>query len=67
MFTMGPCVPKATTQVVPVLTLYLPLGKQKVGLILCPFRNIKGGRELVLPLEHWRPQVELEVLVAQHT
>ena len=26
--------------------------KQEVGLILCPFKNITGGREPTLPSEH---------------
>jgi len=29
-----------------------PQGVQKVGLIVCPFRNIIGRRELVLPSEY---------------
>ena len=28
------------------------LGKQDVGVILCPFKNIIGGRESALPSEH---------------
>ena len=32
-----------------------PQGLQEVGLILCPFRNVTGGSELVLPLDTWRP------------
>jgi len=43
-----PYIPGTTAQDVPVLTRNLPLGKQEVGLILCPFRNIKGGRESAL-------------------
>jgi len=30
----------------------LSLGKQEVELILCPFRNITGGREPALPSNH---------------
>ena len=48
----GPYIPGTTAQYVPVLTQNLPLGKQVVGLILCIFRNITGGRESTLPSEH---------------
>jgi len=44
-----PYIPGTTTQDVPVLTRNLPLGKQEVGFILCPFRNITGGRESAFP------------------
>ena len=47
--------PGTTAQDVPVLIGNLPLGKQEVGLILCPFRNVTGGRKPVLPSDTWRP------------
>jgi len=46
-----PYIPRTTAQDVPVLTQNLSLGKQKVSLILCPFRNITRGREPALPSE----------------
>jgi len=42
-----PYILETTTQDVPMLTRNLPPGKQKVGLILFPFR-----KELALPSEH---------------
>jgi len=48
-------IPGTTTQDVPVLTQNLALGKQKVGLILWPFRNITRGRESALLSDTWRP------------
>jgi len=46
------CIPETTAQDVPVLTQNLSLGKQEVGRIVCPFRNVIGGREPALPLGH---------------
>ena len=42
-----PYISGTMTQDVSVLTRNLPLGK--VGLILCSFRNVTGGRESALP------------------
>ena len=50
-----PYIRETTTQDVPVLIQNLPLGKQEVGLILCPFKNITGGRKSALPSDTWRP------------
>ena len=54
------------TQDVSVLIRNLSLGKQEVGLILCLFRNITGGRESALPSDTGGPQVNLKVGVAQN-
>jgi len=44
----------------------LPQGVQEVGLILCPFRNITGGKGASAPLgTPGGPQVEPKVLVAK--
>ena len=46
-----PYIPRTTAQDVPVLTWNLPLGKQAVGFIVCPFR-IWSQRS---PRNTWRP------------
>jgi len=45
-------IPETTTKDVSELMWDLPLDKQEVSLILCPFRNVTGGRESALPSEH---------------
>ena len=47
-----PYIPGTTAQDVLVLIRNLSVSKQEVGLILCPFKNITGGREPTLPSEH---------------
>jgi len=42
------CIPPTTAQDVP----FLPQGVQEVSVIVCPFRNVIGGREPALPSEH---------------
>ena len=52
MFTKDPVHIQTTTEDLPVLSRSMLLGKQEVGLILCPFKNVTGGRESTLPSEH---------------
>jgi len=47
-----PYIPGTMAHDISELTQNLPLGQRTVGLIICPFRNVTGGRESALPSEH---------------
>ena len=56
MFTVGPVHAQDHDSVCSVAgARNRPQGLQEVGFILCPFRNVRGGREPALSSVTWRP------------
>ena len=67
MFTVGPVRALDHDSGCSVASVWnQPQGLQEVGLILCPFRNVTEVGSQRSPRTPGGPQVDLEVLVAQH-